>query len=116
MTGAKRIAENTYLITCKICGKKEAWYGRLEKYRYTLKQYHRTTAGNHNKKKAYCCSWSCYIKGLLESTAEKQVLEAQDVLLLLRFRKSVEWERVSDMAWKQLPSREYLEDEKCCLI
>ena len=114
-TGLRKIYENTYIINCKVCGKSQCWQGRIENYRYTLRTYYKRPSGSHGFRKAYCCSWSCYIKALLKSTAEKQVLEAQDVILLLRYKKEVPWDRVAKVAWEQLPSREDLEGAKCYL-
>ena len=114
-TGLRRVFENTYIIDCKVCGKKICWYGRLENYRYVLRQWFKTERGNYSHRKAYCCSWSCYIKALLKSTAEKQVLEAQDVILLLRYQQEVPWDRVAKVAWEQLPAREDLEGARCYL-
>ena len=73
LTGLRKLGEHTYIIDCKVCGKSEAWYGDINKYRYILKAAYRSPRGNWNYRKAYCCSWTCYIKGLLKSTAEKQV-------------------------------------------
>lgn len=115
-TGLKVVAVNTYMITCKVCGKKICWYGKLENYRYVLRAWYKTERGNHNYRKAYCCSWSCYIKALLKNTAEKEVLVAQDVLLLLRYHKEVPWDRVAKCAWTELPAREDLESGRCYLI
>lgn len=114
-TGLRPIAVNTYMIDCKVCGKSVCWYGKLENYKYVLRNYYKRPSGTHGFRKAYCCGWSCYIKALLESTAEKQVLEAQDVILLLRYQKEVPWERVAKFAWRELPPREELESALCYL-
>ena len=114
-TGLRPIAVNTYMIDCKVCGKSVCWYGKLENYRYVLRAWYTTERGNHSYRKAYCCSWSCYIKALLKSTAEKQLLDAQDVILLLRYQQEVPWDRVAKVAWQQLPAREDLEGARCYL-
>ena len=115
-TGLRKVFENTYIIECKVCGKKFCWHGIIENYRYVLRQWLRTERGKYSHRKAYCCSWTCYIKALLQSTAEKPILEAQDVILLLRYKKEVPWDRVAKSAWWQLPDKKDLEGGKCWLI
>ena len=49
------------------------------------------------------------MKALKETALNKEKLDADDVLLLLRYGIEVPWERVSNIALQQLPSRTTLE-------
>lgn len=110
-TGIKKIDANTNLITCRMCGKSQTWTGLLENYRYRYFTYYRNKKGKLQRANAYCCGWSCYVKGLLKEALQKEKLSDQDVLLLMRYHKPVPWERVSATAWEYLPARDVLERE-----
>lgn len=109
-TRVKVLAQNTYRITCMICKTEHIFYGQLYEYKYKLSFYYVNKNGHHEVRKGYACSWSCYIKGLLESTANKKSLDDNDVLLLLKYKRPVPWDRISQAAIRSLPSRQALEE------
>ena len=104
LNGIKKVAENTYSIVCPVCQKEFNHYGDLHSYRYQIRSYKK----NHSYRKM-CCSWTCYVKALKETALNKEKLDADDVLLLLRYGIKVPWERVSNIALQQLPSKTTLE-------
>lgn len=106
----KKIGENTYIFNCCECGKKEAWYGKMSSYRYTLGYAYQRPSGSWGTRKVYCCSWSCYVKGLIKATLAKKELSADDVLFLLERKMEVPWEKVTKVAWQSLPDRYVLEE------
>lgn len=94
--GIEAIGRNGYRFHCYICKKEREFFGEVGSYRYRVYD-------NRARLQRYCCSWSCYIKGLLKTTAAKKVLSDQDVLLLLRYGKEVPWERVGTTGIRALP-------------
>lgn len=94
--GIKAIGDNKYRFQCYVCKKQREFFGEVKAYPY---QIHDARA----KMYRYCCSWSCYIKALLQITADKKILSDQDVLLLQRYQKPVPWERVGRTGIFALP-------------
>lgn len=110
--GIKRVDAWSYEIDCIECGKHQLWVGMLENYKYRLMELHRNEKGRIKHVMAYTCSWTCYVKALIKATLNKEKLDDQDVLLLMRYKKPVPWDRVSRCAWTYLPSRDVLEKEE----
>ena len=104
LNGIKRIAVNTYSIVCPVCQKEFNHYGELGCYKYQIRSYKK----GHSYR-VMLCSWTCYVKALREEAQNKERLDADDVLLLLRYGIKVPWERVSNIALQQLPSKTTLE-------
>lgn len=97
-------------MTCVECGKEWVHYGALGEYKYRFLYSYINSKNNHECRKCYACSWSCYTKAMLESASNKKILSAQDVLLLIRYHREVPWDRVAKAAYEQLPSKKALED------
>lgn len=115
MAGCRMIMEKCYRITCSRCNKDVIFHGSIDDYKYKLRRFRKTARGNNSFRLEYCCSWTCYVRHLIESTLAKPVLDAQDVILLLRYRREVPWDKVAKEVWNEMPSREALESEACYL-
>lgn len=109
VTRLKRVDKFWSLMTCAECGKERLLKERDRDIRYSYNEPRLNSKGRIiGYRKRYCCSWTCYIRSLLKVTENKMVLDAEDVLLLLRYQKEVPWERVSYDAWRSLPEKEQL--------